>query len=234
MPGLTETLDLAQLASWASRQGAALSRLDYKPFLKRASLQLVSETKSNFAGQHAPDGTPWAPLKFGSRTGYGGSQVLRNTGRLAASYVGGPNNVNEISSNLLRWGSNYPSAALHQTGVPGPVWDGRPRNAKMLAIPLTVEAQRVTSPRLFPKPLTLVARKGHSPLLVEIVGKGEKMRHPGTGRTVKAAGPVWIIHYVLVPSVRIPARPQAGIGPGTLDALDQLHVAFLDEKLRSR
>ena len=87
--------------------------------------------------------------------------------------------------------ANSPAAAyasIHEFG-------GRilPVNAKALAIPLSDEAKGFTSPRDQAN-LTMISRKGRPPLLVEILS-ARGARHAQ-----------WRIHWVLVPSVDIPAR----------------------------
>ena len=65
-----------------------------------------------------------------------------------------------------------------------------PKKAKALSVPVSKEAKRHKgSPTTFPRELTLVARFGRPPLLIEARKRVTK------------------IHYVLVPSVRIHARP---------------------------
>jgi phage gpG-like protein len=75
----------------------------------------------------------------------------------------------------------------------GPV---RPVKAKMLSVPISKEAKKHKgSPRIFPKPLQMIQRKGGPPLLIE-------ERKGGCH-----GGQRCIIHYVLVPKVVIAKRP---------------------------
>jgi hypothetical protein len=67
----------------------------------------------------------------------------------------------------------------------------RPKSGKALAIPISPEAKRYTSPRDMPN-LTLIPRKGKPPLLVEQLSKRGKQ----SGFT---------LHWVLVPFVVTPA-----------------------------
>jgi hypothetical protein len=70
-----------------------------------------------------------------------------------------------------------------------------PKRAKALSIPLSAEAYKAGSASLYPKPLTMVVRRGHAPLLVE------------TGTIGKSKS--WKIAYVLLKSVTHPADPNA-------------------------
>jgi hypothetical protein len=69
------------------------------------------------------------------------------------------------------------------------------KRAKALSIPISGEAYKAGSASLFPKPLTMVVRRGHAPLLVEtgIIGKSK----------------AWKLHYILLKSVTHKADPQA-------------------------
>jgi len=77
-----------------------------------------------------------------------------------------------------------------------------PKRAKALAIPISPQAYKAGSPSLFPKPLTMVIRPGKPPLLVEtgIIGKSK----------------AWILHYILLKSVRHAPDPRALPAPGPL------------------
>ena len=87
--------------------------------------------------------------------------------------------------------SNSPAArhaAIHNFG--GTI---RPKNAKALAIPVSKEAKRYSSPRDMAG-LQMIPRAGRPPLLVRVVTKGKK--------NVKE---VFQIHWVLVKSVTLKA-----------------------------
>lgn len=98
---------------------------DWTRPLKVAEQLIVSATKENFAGQHAPDGTPWTPLKYErsrardkrARKKGGRQQVLRDTGILMASVTAsGRGHVRELSRTQLRVGTNLNYAGTHQFG----------------------------------------------------------------------------------------------------------------------
>jgi hypothetical protein len=70
-----------------------------------------------------------------------------------------------------------------------------PKRAKALAIPLSPEAYKAGSARLFPRELTMISRPGKAPLLVEtgIIGKST----------------AWKLHYILLKSVKHNPDPNA-------------------------
>src|SRR6185312_8848018 len=98
---------------------------------------------------------------------------------------------------LLVYGTNLDYAATHQYGA-----TIHPTNAKALAIPLTKEAARAGSPRDWSDASLFLYRpkKGDKAFLAESKQKGGKRR----GFTQL------VLHYVLVQSVKIPARPFLG------------------------
>jgi len=92
-----------------------------------------------------------------------------------------------------------------------------PKTAKALSIPLSGEAYRVGSARLFPRPLTYIKRAGKNPLLVEI-GKRQ-----------------WRLHYVLLKSVTHAPDPNAEPDWGKVSAhLLERAQAMLDRVLHRR
>lgn len=214
----SETLSLSGLAAWSWRKGRELLALSFEKPLKACKVLIQADAKENFAGSHTPEGQPWPPLAHPRPSG--GAVPLRDQGLLMASVVGqGSGHVEEITSYQLRLGTNLDRAAIHQHG--GVI---RPRNAKMLAIPLTREAARAGSPRSFPRPLGMVSRPGHPPLLVEEkagTGKGQ----PGRG------GSRSVFQYVLVASVTIPARRFLGFSAKVVDRIQKVFAEFLGEKL---
>lgn len=109
MAGASLTLD--DLQSWLAARAAAVAGADFSKPLKTVRLLVIADIKSNFAGSHAPDGTPWAPLKW--RAG----QPLRDTGLLMASVTGtGANSISEVTSRGLRIGSSLDYAAIQNYG----------------------------------------------------------------------------------------------------------------------
>lgn len=117
----------------------------------------------------------------------GGSAGLnRVTGHLVNSIV------YETDQFTGRVGSSLVYARLHELG--GKIV---PKAAGALAIPVHPDAKRASGPRDFGGELGLIKRPGRPPLLIRArdVGKGKRNRD------------VFDIMYVLMKSVRIPARP---------------------------
>lgn len=153
--------------------------------MKRIAAYGVSSTLGRFRDQAGPDGTPWPASRRGGKT-------LRDSGRLAASIAG------RSDARSAVWGTNLAYAAVHQFG--GTI---RPRDARALAIPIHPSAQG-RSPREWPDgELTLIARPGRPPLLVRVIG--------GEGSRARRR---WVLMYVLVRSVTLPARPFLGLSDG--------------------
>lgn len=214
MPGAggSITLDLSEFAAWAQTMGRDLQSVDYTPALKQCSLALVSATKANFDGQHSPDGSPWRPLR-GSRP-RGGDRILRDRGLLMGSITGrGQGHIEELTSASLIFGTNLSYAATHQYGA-----TIRPVRAKMLAMPLTPAAFRAGSPRQFGRDL-FVWRSGPGNLfLAESKGKRAKL----------------VLHYRLLPSVTIPARPFLGVSVQMAEDVGNIFQQFLVKVLGKR
>ena len=138
----------------------------------------VSDVKRRFATGTAPDGTKWRPLKYPRPNG--GDQPLKDTGALAASITG------ESSPTEVVVGTNRVGARLMNYG--GIV---RPKNAKVLTIPLTKEAKRAGSPRR-------LSKTGDLPLFARMVN-GQ-----------------WIGHFLCVKQVTVPARPFIALSPDAI------------------
>ena len=192
--GAALEMDLNQFAAWLDGRAGELARMDLTPVWRQVAVYLAASTKQRFAAGVGPDGAPWRPLAHPRPRGAG--NPLRDTGQLMASVTGqGAGHVEQITPTSLTWGTNLDRAAIHQ-------WGGtiRPKTGKALAIPLTVEAQRAGYARNFPRRLVLFQGTEH-PFLVEWVGKGK-----GKGKRQRM-----IRHYLLTPSVTIPARPYLGL-----------------------
>lgn len=213
MAGIAETLDLAGLSSWAAHTSAELSGLSFRAPLTEAKGIVVEDVRSNFQGSHAPDGSPWASLAHPRPRG--GTKPLQDTGLLSASFGGGQGHVETLTDRELTVGTALEQARIHQDG--GTIV---PRSARLLAIPLTVEAQRVPGPRQFPRDLFALPRQGKPPLLAERVfaGRGKRVR------------PQLVIHFALASSVTIPARPYAGYSTRALARIDDVFGDFLAHK----
>jgi phage gpG-like protein len=192
---------LIDISRWAGKAASDLPALDYTPALKQARLLLISDMKENFAGQHSPDGTGWAPLAFPRVRG--GGQVLRDRGLLMASLSGGQGHVDEMTTVSLTLGTNLEYAAVHQYGA-----TITPKGHPFLAIPRTVEAMRAGSPRRMPG---LSGRLG---------GRG--------GVFVDSGGQV---QFILARQVVIPARPFVGISAQANENVGHIFGDFVTKRL---
>ncbi|HUT58051.1 MAG TPA: hypothetical protein VNA25_09410 [Phycisphaerae bacterium] len=88
-----------------------------------------------------------------------------------------------------------------------------PVRARLLAIPISDEARKHTSPRDMGN-LTLIPRRGKPPLLVEILGARGSRRAQ------------WRLHWVLVPHVRI--EPRRWLTKGARRAAGDMAAAYQD------
>lgn len=213
-----QVLTPAQLSQALNGEARRCETLSLKPLMETLSFAMAAAAKRNIDEGVTPAGVPFAPLRFGRIQG--GNRPLHRFGLLAASLApGGRGNIRRSSENVAEAGTNLAYAGIHQFGgVIEP-------SGKMLAIPLTREAQRF-NPRkapAFPRQLFVIPpKKGRKhPLLAEskLVGRGKNKR-----RKI-------ILHYMLVASVEVPARPFLGFGP-RLNELVRRIVADYMEKAR--
>ena len=218
----SETIDVNDLPAFGERIARDVLQGDYTPALKSIAVAAKADFKENFAGSHAPDGTPWAPIK-GFRQPRGAKsqdnmpkdhQPLRDKGLLAASASSqGNGHVENIASMSMEVGTNLFYAGTHQKGVPSDVWSGYPKNAKALAIPISREAYRAGGPRKMTVELELVWPKGYSHGWLVQAKEGKGLGNKGGGT---------ILHFLLVPKVTIPARPFVGWSKGLLATTDDI------------
>lgn len=224
MAGVSEVVTLGQFSAWAQSLAAQpVAALNLQRPLKQAVLACIADTKKNFDEGHAPDGTPWAPIapRPSSR---GNDKPLRDKGLLMASVLrqSGQGHVETITATGFEFGTNLEYASIHQGS--GPTQTIRPKTAGALSIPLSKEAARYDSPRKFPKPLSLVPRKNKPPLLIEVVQRGKKNK-----KDFKS-----IVHYILVKSVTIKARPFLGWSERLLKTIDSIFGQFLTDRFNKR
>lgn len=165
-----------------------------RQIMSTAKILAVAGVHEHFANQTGPDGKPWKPLAHPRPDG---SRVpLRDKGLLEGS-VKGSVNAAEL---VLR--ASHPGARVHQFGA-----IIVPKSAKMLAIPLTVEAKRYGSPRRFPKRRRLfvfTSKKTGNKLLAE--------NKDGT----------LTFHYVLKDHVYVTPRPYIGFSDRTLKKIERV------------
>lgn len=130
-PAGQKSISMGELAPWLMDMSVrGLEDMPWDTIFKVLALVLERETKKNFddgATGHAPDGTPWLPLKNPrdrprdrrARKGDGNSQrPLRDSGILMASLTGsGENHVERVEDRRLTWGTNVDYAGVHQNGA---------------------------------------------------------------------------------------------------------------------
>lgn len=190
-------LSLDQLADRLQRVAAESAREIPPSVGRKLAVAAVAGAKRHFQTSTAPDGTPWAPLKFPRPNG--GSKPLLDTGLLMGSLNA------TFDGDTLTLRANGPGAAAHNFGA-----TIRPVNAKFLAIPVTREARKVTGPRAFPRDLFFIKRKaGPGGSLAERVAKGKKK------------GQV-LVHYLLRDHVEVPRREFLGFSRETLEAMGEI------------
>lgn len=194
---------------------------------------IIADVKERFARGVDPYDQPWKPLSL-KRIRGDVDLPLRDTGVLMASITGSGkgagNHVERTAPLQFDIGTNLIYAAIHQAG--GTI---RPRNAKALAIPWTLEALRAGSPKNFPRELELFWPEGKKTgWLVEKKERGKKApKHAirGTGSKFKSKLPgknveAVILQYMLVPQVTIPARPFLGAGPTLVQKISEVAADF--------
>lgn len=112
---------------------------NWRPFF-RDLIHVVLEPSvvEQFVSQGASGGTPWAPLAdstiarrarmtstataggLGFSEYAGNLDILRRTGRLYESFLGGADHVQQMTNDTLVWGTSVPYAPIHQTGARAP------------------------------------------------------------------------------------------------------------------
>lgn len=165
---------------------------DLAPVVRLMAPVAAGEVRQRFNAQQSPEGMAWLPLRH--RRPRGGKLALLDTGKLRASISGKAEGTDTIVV-----GTNVEYARLHQFG--GVIV---PRRARMLAIPISPEAQRTGSPRRFQRPL-------HS-------------RRRVLGETVNGR---FRAHYVLVRKVTVPARPFLGFSEDFIAKLESLALIYV-------
>ncbi len=175
---------------------------------------VVSDIKKNFSEGHSPDGVKWKALAHGRLSG-GAGLPLRDNGLLLASIT------SRITGNEIAAGSGLEYAGVHQWGKVI-----KPTKAKMLAIPVTKEAKRAGGPRNFPKPLTLIVfgKSGKGVLAESPPAKPKGKKSAAVTAAPAGKRPMGKVHFVLVSSVTVPARPFVGLSAGLMDRIEMLLI----------
>lgn len=188
---MAEEVELEELAGWLERLGAPLQHIDWQPFLHACGGLLEEFTRANFESGHAPDGTPWAPVKQ-AQAGAGSGQPLSAGGALMASVTGqAEGHIEDYQDQVLTFGTALQYAATHQYGDP----DRHASEAQYLAIPLTSDARHAGNARDFPRKLFVIPSKIPDSGLLAETDEGGNL----------------VFQYVLKKSVSIPARPFLGL-----------------------
>jgi phage gpG-like protein len=158
-----------------------------------AAIVAVAGARDGMTAGVSPDGTPYAPLRFGRPSGAG--KPLLDTGLMRAA-LSASHTEDEL---VLRAGSKQ-ARLMHFGGTVRPV------TAKALAIPLTPRAKR-TPPRQWPAGKLFLLRTKTGAFLAEKTGKkGDKN----------------ILHFVLKASVTVPARPFVGFSGETRRRIERI------------
>lgn len=108
-------LTLLDISKWAGDAAAGLEHADFTRPLKAAKLIAVRGIKRNFDESHAPDGTPWLPLKRPRANSRGADQPLRNFGILMAASTTGL--TEELTPSMLVLSNILEYAGVHNFGA---------------------------------------------------------------------------------------------------------------------
>jgi phage gpG-like protein len=193
--------DASGLENWAKAADLALQGADFTPALRQCSVAIRGDALQNFQNSSSPDGQSWPPLKHPRPSSQGADKPLLDRGILAGSITGrGQNNFEELTPHSLAVGSNLEYARLQQEG--GVV---TPKNVKWLTIPVTRKARR-TPARKFPGLFKL---------------KGKQVLATKKGKGFEA-------QFILVGSVKIPARAFLGFGPRLAQKIDDILGDFVE------
>lgn len=197
-----ETMTLVDLERWCQQTGAKLAGASLQVPLKQCAVAIKADIAQNFAEGHGPDGTAWPPLAHPRINTAGSDRPLRDTGILAASISGsGAGHIEHLSETELTIGTNLDYAALQQFG--GTIV---PKEAKMLAIPLTKEAKRAGRARRFPGKLHAVVKGG----------KGVLLDDDDEAQYALTVGPI-----------TVPARPFAGFSERVTRIIGKIFAEYL-------
>jgi hypothetical protein len=152
---------------------SAARLVDARPLMAELGKELVITLRAHFQElDRKPNARGFPRRHFWSRTVRNATALTEVTNTSATVTVASPEFVHKVTGGTIT-----------------------AKRAKALAIPLTGEAYKAERASLFPRPLTMVVRKGRPPLLVETgtIGKNSK----------------WTIHYVLLKSVTHRPDPNA-------------------------
>ncbi len=117
---MTESLDTDSILVQGTGEAASIVEgINFSRVLNDVQHELAKEMGAAFANQSTPDGDAWAPLAKTTQSRKGLSPILVRTGALRASLidVGGAQNVDEITSHELVYGTGIDYATFHETGT---------------------------------------------------------------------------------------------------------------------
>lgn len=122
-------INLDQLVPYLNGEAERLLHLDFSKPLKQCAFLLSAALKEGFVQSRAPDGSSWAPLKRPRRKGTKNkgkgsrrrssttNQPLWDTGRLVASMGAGSDHREQVTRDVLVFGTNVSYGVFHQFGT---------------------------------------------------------------------------------------------------------------------
>jgi phage gpG-like protein len=117
---ITEELDsVAELGGIFLDIEQRFNGIDYTEPLTLFQQTIAAGEAAAFAGEREPGGSPWAALSPVTIAKKGHNRILYETGALMASLVtvGGPGNINAVSSRGSIFGTDDEKALWHTTGT---------------------------------------------------------------------------------------------------------------------
>lgn len=213
MAGTARTLSLEEFLAEMERTTGVVANVSYRKPLRSCKQEIVADTKENFAAGRGPDGQAWPALAHSRPGSKSADKPLRDKGLLMASVLSAnaQGHVEELTDDYFLMGTNLDYARIHQEG--GTI---TPKNAKALSIPLTREAERAGGARNFPRDLFVWKGESGRAFLAEAEQKGRG----------KKSFTQLLFHYILLDSVRIPARPFLGFGQRLVAKLTEIFVDY--------
>ena len=117
---MTESLVTDSIEIQGTGEAASLIvGISFSLVLNDFRYDLAKEKSAAFANQSTPDGQAWAPPAKATQQRKGLNPILVSTGALRASLVdvGGADNIDEVTSHELIYGTGIDYATFHETGT---------------------------------------------------------------------------------------------------------------------